>query len=109
QINSFACSRLDAEYGPLRSNSRNNFQACRGKLPHSFSGLAFVGSIRSVCGRRQCTRNTLWSSSRCEEACHEFKVWPLSSGTDLCISWSVIGHIAATSTFELPLLGPECL
>jgi hypothetical protein len=39
QINSFPCSRLDAEYGPLRSNSTNKFQACREKLPHSFSGL----------------------------------------------------------------------
>jgi hypothetical protein len=32
-----------------------------------------------------------------------------SSGTDLCISWSVIGHIAAMGTFQLPLLGPECV
>jgi hypothetical protein len=41
------------------------------------------------------------------EACHDFKLRQLSSGTDLCVSWSVIGHIAATSTFQLPLLGPE--
>jgi hypothetical protein len=26
QINSFACSRLDAEYGPLRSNSHKHFR-----------------------------------------------------------------------------------
>jgi hypothetical protein len=36
QIISFACLHLVAEYGPLRSNSTNKFQACPGKLPQQF-------------------------------------------------------------------------
>jgi hypothetical protein len=69
QIKSFPCSRLDAEHGPLRSNSTNKFQACREKLPLSFSGLASPPRRTSVAGEVLMRAEMMLQRARSDRVC----------------------------------------